>query len=176
MYYSISNLCPRKDHCLGGHGFWIHLHPKWKNLIVESKITEENIQNGINNSAREWLDACGYGEMFDPDNCGFGADKKKPPGPKSYPMYSAHDVRVSWGKWGMEHITVPGNACGLDINRDGLGCPYRNGVSLCPHNVDHWGQVQLLLVVFTWFADLIVSSAEYEAMKSETPKKSDSKI
>ena len=57
---------------------------------------------------------------------------------------------------GPEHITVPGNACGLDVDQ-GLGAP-RDGKVLQPHNIDSSNQVILLLTVFTTIADLIINN------------------
>jgi hypothetical protein len=109
---------------------------------------------------RSWLDGCKFATMFDPDNCGFGADKKKPLGPNARPLYKPGlDLRVTWGKWGPEHITVPGNACGLDVDENGFGSP-RDGACLNPHNVDSVNQAHLLLVVFTWFAGVVISNYE----------------
>jgi len=61
---------------------------------------------------------------------------------------------VAWGEWGPEHISVPGNACGLDLD-DGIWAP-RGGRILLPHNVDSIAQSHLLLAVFLFFADVLV--------------------
>lgn len=155
--YLIRGLCPRTDISVGRHAFHIELACTWPALVEASEITQENIDHQIKTQGAGWLDACGYGSMYDPDNCGFYADKSKPPGPNTKRMHEPRtSIRVSWGKWGPEHITVPGNACGLDIDRNGFGCFLENGVGLYPHNIDCWQQKNLLLIVFTEIAESIV--------------------
>jgi hypothetical protein len=93
--------------------------------------------------------------MYDPDNCGFDEDKSLPPGPNARPFYTpGHDLRVTWGEWGPEHMTVPGDACGLDIS-DSIYRPL-DGMVLSPHNVDTMKQAMLLVVVFSWFASALL--------------------
>ena len=142
MHYSISGLCPNADQILGGYGFLIKLYPGWRLLVEESDQTQERVDLAIEKLGRMWLDACGYDRIFD-----------------GKPLYEPRQsIRIDWGDWGPEHITVPGNACGLDIG-SGLHAP-RGGRVLVPHNVDGWPQVQLLLIVFCWFADDLSLSAE----------------
>lgn len=157
MLYNIKGLCPRRE--MSGAGFCIQLWPEWKREVTLLGWTQKGIDQVITKLGRTWLDGCGYDQIFDIDNCGFDMDKSKPPGPNARPMYDPRtDIRVTWGEWGPEHITVPGNACGLDICT-GFGAP-RGGVVLAPHNVDTIKQAHLLLVVFTWFANLIVAQIE----------------
>ena len=159
MFYSIEGLCPRRDMDMGGYGFSVNLWPSFREAVEKRGLTQENIDNAIQRMGRSWLDACGYDGMFDPDNFGFNANRKKPPGPKARPLYEPNrDLRVKWGEWGPEHITVPGDACGLDIDRS-IGSP-RDGRVLLPHNVDCWRQVQLLLIVFCWFASDLALNME----------------
>ncbi len=102
--------------------------------------------------------------MFDPEespmdkweNKHLGKARKL--GPNAVPLYGEHEIRVSWGTWGIEHITVPGNACGLDIDK-GYHSP-RNGRILVPHNIDNFQQVILLLTVFTTLAGHVIHSLE----------------
>lgn len=150
--YHISGLCPRTD--MHNAGFSIELHPLWTEAVKDSGLTQAMVNTGILNMHRAWLDGCGYNAIFDPDNCGCDADKKKKPGPKAGPLYDQHAIRVQWGEWGPEHITVPGDACGLDIDRSMGG--FRGGKTLYPHNVDSIRQAHLLLVVFTFFADTLI--------------------
>lgn len=159
MYYDIDGLCPRTDVDMGRHGFCIKLFAEWKELVFNRNLTQENVNAALDSLGRLWLDACGFSGTFDPDNCGCEMDPKKAPGPKARPMYTPNlDLRVTWGEWGPEHITVPGNACGLDLSQ-GMGAP-RGGRILAPHNVDSATQKLLLLVVFTWFAnDLTLNGA-----------------
>jgi len=157
MFYSIYGLQPIRQ--LGGYGFCIRLWPEFKVAVANYNRTEAQIHTAVERLGRGWLDCCGYDKMFDPDNCGFDADKKAKLGPRTRRMYEPNrDLRVSWGNWGIEHISVPGDACGLDVGT-GPMTP-RDGRILTPHNVDCWRQVQLLLVVFCWFADDIALNWE----------------
>ncbi len=152
MHYDIDGLCPRLDTPMGGHGFCIKLYPEWQKLVANRNLTQENVDTAMSKMGRIWLDSCGYGAIHDPDNCGIEKDAKKPAGPDARPLHRpGMDLRVTWGGWGPEHITVPGNACGLDIGR-GIEMP-RGGRILQPHNIDNTSQKLLLLVVFTWFAN-----------------------
>jgi len=154
MYYDIVGLCPRLGQ-IGGHGFRIKLYREWKVLVANRELTQEQVDTVIDNQGRTWLDACGYGSIFDPDNCGIHKNPKKPAGPDARPLYNpGQDLRVTWGDWGPEHITVPGNACGLDLSNV-AGAP-RDGRVLSPHNIDNTNQKLLLLVVFSWFANDLV--------------------
>lgn len=155
--YAIKGLCHRTDISMGAHGFIIDLHPSFPDLVLKSELTQEKINRILESSGRIWLDNVGYNEIFDPDNCGFEADKDLPPGPDSHPLHRpGFDLRVSWDKWGPEHISVPGNACGLDIERKSLGCIFKDGASFYPHNVDSWRQKYLLLITFTEIAHSII--------------------
>jgi hypothetical protein len=141
---------------MSGAGFCIQLFPEWKALVTECGLTQENIETAIGSMGRTWLDGCGFDSIFDPDNCGIDKDNNRAPGPNSYPLYRPNiDLLVRWGEWGPEHITVPGNACGLDINTRAFGAP-TDGAMLLPHNVDSIRQAHLLLVVFTWFANTLI--------------------
>lgn len=153
MLYHIKGLCPRCNFC-------ISLWPAWRDEVARWGKTQTDINTGIKNMGRAWLDGCGYNSIFDPDNSGFDRDERKPPGPNARPMYEPNSaLRVQWGEWGPEHITVPGDACGLDLDWDNFGAP-RGGKVLVPHNVDSIAQAHLLLVVFTWFADCLILERE----------------
>ena len=161
MFYSIANLYPAQT--MGGYGFSIRLWPLFQQGVKQVDLTQENINKAIENFGRGWLDSCGYSTMVDPDReLKFGdtldRNGKKPLGPKAYHLYQPREIRVSWGEWGPEHITVPGNACGLDIDKS-FGSP-KHGAQLLPHNIDCWNQVNLILIVFTFFADNIARSLE----------------
>ncbi len=135
MMYHIELGTPRLD--MGGAGFSILLFPGWKDAIARAEIDQENVNCVIERLGRGWLDGCGYSKRY-----GDGY------------LYEPRVIRISWGEWGPEHITVPGNACGLDID-EGI-CAPRGGKILGPHNVDSISQAHLLLVVFLWFASTIV--------------------
>jgi len=158
--YHIQYLCPRTDIAMGRCGFAIALFPAWKNAVAASGLTQDDIDQLIKNCHRAWLDGCGYNGMIDPDEDPRARweheklGKEQTFGPNAYHLYWEHDIRVAWGEWGPEHIIVPGNACGLDLD-NGLGRP-KGGKMLQPHNIDSYGQVILLLTVFTSIADHLV--------------------
>lgn len=162
--YLIDGLCHRRDIRMGTHGFVIYLSPEWKALVAKSGITQENVEHLLKNSGRRWLDAAGFDAMVDPDDdrSPFEQDQEpRPPGPNAYPLYKpGFDLRVAWGEWGPEHISVPGNACGLDLDRNVLGSPFHdekyNSYGLLPHNVDSLHQKYLLLITFTELAKHVV--------------------
>ncbi len=164
MYYDIVNLCPRVDISMGSHAFAIKLYPGFKDMVAARNLNQKSVNTAIEHMGRCWLDACGYDSIFDPDNCGGDQDKNIPPGPNARPLYRPNQgLRVSWGDWGPEHITVPGNACGLDLD-DSFSAP-KGGRVLQPHNVDSWSQKQLLLITFCWFAENMSLHLEVEADK-----------
>lgn len=134
--YSIVGLTPRTDIQMGHHGFGIDLHPDWPQYVERSKLTNEKVQRIIETSGPYWLDGCGYATMHQ--------------GKRLFEARSS--IRVAWGKWGVEHLYVPGDACGLDITDDSFGCVFEGGRRLLPHNIDSWKQKNLLLIAFTEIA------------------------
>jgi hypothetical protein len=154
--YLIRGYCPRTDIDMGRHGFFIDLHPKLTEFVALAKLTDPDITANVQRQGRAWLDSCGFDGWYDPDNYGLYHDPKKLPGPNAVKSYQPRDIRVAWGEWGPEHISVPGNACGLDIDRRPLGNIWRGGASLYPHNVDSWSQKQLLTIVFTYFIESVM--------------------
>lgn len=159
--YAITGLCHRRDISMSGHGFIIDLAPQFKDAVSRSGVRQEQIDAMLQTCGRYWLDCAGFDDIYDPDNSGFHRDPKKKPGPNAYPLYRpGMDLRVTWGEWGPEHITVPGNACGLDISRSAFGSVFDGGVRLTPHNVDSLAQKYLLLIVFTEIAHTVQLFAE----------------
>lgn len=138
-----------------GCSIQVNLSPEWKDAVARHPLTQQQVNTAIKNMGRHWLDGCGFDAIFDIDNCGCDKDESKPPGPNAEPLYATHSIRIQWGAWGPEHITVPGDACGLDLSSSIGG--YRDGMSLLPHNVDNIRQAYLLLLIFTWFADHIIA-------------------
>lgn len=154
--YQIRQLCHRQDMTMGCHGFAIDLSPDWQTAVAQCELDQNKIDQLIMSRGRAWLDAAGFDAMYDPDNCGFHRDPAKKLGPNSCHLYQPYSIRIAWGKWGPEHISVPGNACGLDIDRNSYSL-FKNGASLLPHNIDSLNQKYLLLMVFTEIAeDLII--------------------
>ena len=146
MNYQITGLCPRTDMDMSAWRFCIKLYPEFRIAVSKSGIDEKKAYSAIENMGRYWLDGCGFNGIFK-----YGGEEK--------PLYKPNqELRISWGEWGPEHITVPGNACGLDIG-EGIEAP-KDGRILLPHNVDSMAQAMLLLIVFTWFAETIDLLAE----------------
>jgi hypothetical protein len=157
MYYDIESFCPIPKCGMGAHSFSITLYAGWKELVEMACLDQDRVDRLIELRGREWLDACGFDRIFDPDNCGFDADKTLPPGPRAYPTYRPPtDLRIKWGEWGPEHIMVPGDACGLNIDKH---CPGLCDDSACllPHNIDTWNQKNLLMIAFTKVACMLAT-------------------
>lgn len=164
MNYHIDGLLPRPQ--MGGAGFCIKLYPEFKNAVARYDLTQDKVNRVIENLGRAWLDSCGFDSIFDPENSGVDRNPNKKPSKSARPMYETHSIRIHWGEWGPEHITIPGNACGLDITNS-IGSP-RGGKMLAPHNVDTIKQAHLLLVIFTWFAGVIALNEEI--LQNQTEK------
>lgn len=126
--YKIKGWFPNRTQ-MGGCGFSIVLTPTWKNAVEKSNLTQDKINCYIERMGSHFLEAHGFGKE------------------------RTGDIRVSWGEWGIEHITVPGNACGLDID-ESIGL--REGeMALTPHNVDTIYQASLILSIFLYVADYL---------------------
>jgi hypothetical protein len=136
MFYHIKNYAPEPG--MGQAGFNVLLWPEWRNSVEAhaKELTQKSIDTAIENMHRQWLDGHGYDREFDGEK-----------------LYRERDIRVKWGEWGPEHISIPGNACGLDLS-DGIWAPPKGKV-LLPHNVDSVYQASLLLSVFLFFADTL---------------------
>lgn len=119
---------------MGGAGFNIILNKKWKEAVSQSSITQDGINNMIDNLGNFILLGHGRDAM---EEC----------------MIKCR-IRVKWGEWGPEHITVPGNACGLDIDKSWIGLGSEE-VALTPHNVDSVNQASMLLTVFIKIAEIL---------------------
>lgn len=120
---------------MGGCGFSIILTPAWKDAVSKSDITQDKIDELLQTIGKSILN--GHGR--DIDNA------------RMMPCY----LRVKWGEWGPEHITVPGNACGLDIMNNGI-CDV-DEKSLNPHNVDSISQASMILTIFIEIATILHS-------------------
>lgn len=125
--YLIDNTTPRTDITLSRFGLTIHIHPTIKQLAKH--LTQEQIDKHIETLAQHWLTTHGYN-------------------PTHYPA-ARSAIRVKWGEWGIEHITIPGNACGLDISNNSFYCIFPTGRTLTPHNLDTWQQQNLLITIYT---------------------------
>lgn len=144
MLYHISGYNPERG--MGQAGFWVKLYPAWREAVSVCEIlTQENVNRAIQSMGRSWLDNHGYEATCDDD--------------MRYVWEPRTSLRVKWGEWGPEHISVPGNACGLDLDTGSVFAP-KDGRILCPHNVDSLEQASLLLTVFLFFADTLVLDVE----------------
>jgi hypothetical protein len=143
MLYHIKGYNPQYG--MEQSGFIIQLWPTWKEAVMaykpESgcKLTQRGIDKAIERLSPSWLEGHGF---------------------RYTAALSTSSIRASLGDWGLEHITVPGNACGLDMDDHALDKPIGGGAVLLPHNVDSPQQASLLLTVFLWFADCIVTDME----------------
>lgn len=158
MLYHIRGYSPEPG--MGQSGFNVILFPAWKDALAayEPQLTQEQANRAVENMGRQWLDGHGFDRMYDPDAGPFDSEKKL--GPNARKLWEPRtSLRVSWGEWGPEHITVPGNACGLDLDQSGMWAP-RGGKVLTPHNVDSPMQASLILTVFLFFADTLVLNHE----------------
>jgi len=126
--YKIKGWNPSRENQMGGSGFSIVLTPKWKEAVSKSSLTQDKVNSFIPKMFSQTLKEHGFGEN------------------------RIGDIRISWGEWGIEHITVPGNACGLDIDEHAI-CLNDGEVALTPHNVDTIFQASLILSIFLRIAD-----------------------
>lgn len=139
MLYMIETGVPSRN--MSGFGFTILLWPRWRDLVAKSGINQKEAERVIKDFGRRWLDACGYDAMI---------------GATTRPLYEPGEaLHAQWGEWGLEHITVPGNGCGLDLGQ-AVGIP-EGGAALTPHNVDSMRQAYLLQLVFNWFAGAMIT-------------------
>ena len=119
---------------MGGAGFGIILTPKWKEAVAHSDINQEKVDNLIRNLGNTILKA----------------HRRDAVEEHMLPC----SLRVKWGEWGPEHITVPGNACGLDIDTRCVGV-FPGEAGLMPHNVDSVFQASMILTLFTKIAEIL---------------------
>ena len=106
MLYHIKSLNPVLE--MSGFGFNISLYPAWKQEVKKLDIDQNKINILLLNMGESWLRACRFDYVLDSE---LGTD-----------FSIRMSLRMSWGEWGPEHISVPGTACGLDP-ADGPGTP-----------------------------------------------------
>ena len=68
------------------------------------------------------------------------------------------DKWVTFGEFGLMHLSVPGDACGLDWDY-GNHDVERNGARLTPHNVDTLTQQSALMGIWLMWAEFVESEA-----------------
>lgn len=134
--YIIRGLMPRGDISLGRYCLCIELHPMMQEIVAASDYSQEKADYWLKLHGKQLLKQC---EME---------------------WASEHRLRVSYGPWGLEHISVPGNACGLDI--DTSMCLFRGGRILVPHNLDSKKQQDLLVLIFCEItSDIVLLSKKF---------------
>lgn len=80
--YSIDGLWPTGQP-LGGYGFMIHLSPQFREAVAKSDVNQEGVERVIKTYGVEWMQKCGLCGYFDPESCGFGAEKHAIPSDKT---------------------------------------------------------------------------------------------
>ena len=73
--YLIKHLCHRTDISMSHHGFTIDLSLEFKERVAKSGLNQEKVDYLLLHEGRIWLDCAGFGETWDPDNCGFEKDE-----------------------------------------------------------------------------------------------------
>lgn len=131
---------PNLTQSMGGAGFCIVLYPAFKELASKSDLNEK-LPQFIKNMEPIWL-----------QNHGLDVEVFK------------RTTRGTWGEWGLEHFSVSGNACGLDI---GESLRYENCMELSPHNVDSLRQASQLLTFFLKVVDYMLSEEYMRNMEKE---------
>lgn len=161
--YHISHFCPRGG--MGGHGFFIHLSPQFKQAVDASDITQEKIDHLIKVEGQGWLQHCGFSSYFDIERSitpyrvigHQNVELAAMPSPKARPLYDARStILITWGEWGIEYMSVPGNCCCLGLGRHGDFSYFNDGRVLTPHNIDSWNQKILMTTIFSRVADVLV--------------------
>lgn len=136
MLYEIKNWFPEKK--MNGAGFSISLGEDWPKVVEHYGLTQEYVDTALEKLKDSILEGHGY----------------------SSSRYYRLSAKV--GKWGIEHISVPGNACGLDLSSNVLN---RSGMGLFPHNVDTIPQASMLFCVFSFFSERMAFNYEHIALK-----------
>lgn len=122
-----------------GAAFFIVLTDKFRKAVEKSKLTQENMDALVMNLGNSILSGHGYPEV----------DKNM----------LLCNLRVKWGEYGPEHISVPGSACGLDVDTHFVG-QLPGEVALMPHNIDTIKQASMLLSIFIYIAEVIETVEE----------------
>lgn len=143
MFYTICGFAHHPG-MMSAHAFSIHLAPEFRELVRNSGITQVEIDRMLEHSGQHWLKLAGYDDEFEEED-----------GSRTPLWRVGQNLAVRWGEWGPEHITVPGNACGLNIGSGSQFRIHNDGQVLAPHNVDCLEQKYLLTIVFTEIAYIL---------------------
>lgn len=154
-FYEIVHGIPRVGEL--GFGFQIRVWPAWREVVAAYSPTPGAQRAWLHHVGNDLLDACGYGEPF--QSFQSVAEELMGITPSSLipaPTERLYDatrgaITFQWGAWGLEHITIPGNGCGLDIDET-VALKPDGGVVLLTHNVDTMQQSYLLQCIYGWFA------------------------
>lgn len=109
--------------------FSIVLTQKWKRVVEQSYLNQDRINDMLGRIEERILKLHGYQGL-------------------------SNEFRITWGEWGPEHITVLGNACGVDIETGGFGYEEDEAI-LNPHNVDSIIQASMILSLFVYIANYL---------------------
>jgi len=129
------------EHSMGGHGFNIRLHGGFAQQLMEAELSDHGRDN-LTWKAREIIDKImgPSGSLYrDPISFWDERDGIKPT------------------KALLTNITVPGNACGLDVDWGTLDRLKRRSdawIDYLPHNVDGYKQSYCLLSIFLYWANI----------------------
>lgn len=133
-HYSIQSFCPPQgENRLGMWGFSIALDTTFAQVVKSRALTDRFLEQ-LQTAAADWGDRC----------AGYDGG--------SIPRVNFWDDTML-----LTNISVPGNACGLDMERDHFSrlddqrWPPRQ-IDYDPHNVDTMGQAAGLLAIWLfWF-------------------------
>jgi len=147
LLYHVDGWMPTRG--MGASGFNIKLYPSIKDVWKDRGLAQDDVNGAVKRMSPEWLKAYGWNQTYEND------------------LLFSYCIRVKTGEWGIHHIEVPGNACGLDIVPDSssLWAP-RDGNILVPHNVDSPEQAGLLLTVFLFFMNDLMLHQETKTWES----------
>jgi len=141
-------------------GFMVYLFSDWKRAVSLSGITQETINDFILHSGliqlilhfphvgKDWPWYKGN-KLAKPIES-FSAEEKL--------LVITKDLDITWGEWGPERISVPGNGwCGIYLDHSKVK---DDSAALVPHNVGSLEQFSLLMYIFLEFADKLQSTLE----------------
>jgi len=138
--YEVTGFMPPLDgqHRMGGHGFNIRLHGQFAQKLMEVELSQTGYENLLW-EAREIIDKImGPSGILVREPISFWDDRVPDKATKAL----------------LTNITVPGNACGLDVDWGTLDRVRRRTdawIDYLPHNVDgHMQSYCLLSIFFCW--------------------------
>jgi len=113
------------------NAFTIWASPKF--ILASKKAMEAMDEKSVQEHARAIIRESGRGDLFS----------------------DAHQWLDFRPEVGLAHISVPGNACGLDLDFKSEETYQRTGFTLLPHNVDTPDQQSTLFAIWLWWAKCV---------------------